>query len=145
MGNSLVSYDSLDEVKKLLDQYPDKIVMPVDGINHDETIKVIGSLSEGDDLCDIGPDTIEKYQEYLNKAKTIFINGASGIYEDDRFAGGTKAVLEMSTTSGAKVILGGGDAVASAEKFSIEGFHFVSTGGGATLNYIGSGKLKCEE
>lgn len=145
MGKSLVSEESLDEVKKLLQMYPDKIIMPTDGINETEEIKPIDALDDQDNILDIGPETIKNYAKYINLAKTIFLNGAAGVYEDDRFASGTKSILELCAKAPAKTILGGGDALASAEKYNIKDLYFMSTGGGATLDYIGSGKLNCLE
>ena len=145
MGESLVSKDSLDEVRRLLNEYSDKIIMPVDGVNQDEEVKLISVLSPKDNILDIGPATLKNYEEYINMAKTIFVNGAAGVYEDDRFANGTRTILELCAKAPGKTVLGGGDALASAEKYRIKNLHFMSTGGGATLDYIGTGKLKCQE
>ena len=68
-----------------------------------------------------------------------------GLYEDDKYSSGTKEILNLVSKSSAVKIAGGGDALASIEKFNVKGFDYKSTGGGATLEYITSGKLTCLE
>lgn len=67
------------------------------------------------------------------------------MYEDNRFENGTKKILDICSKAEGKVILGGGDALTSSDYFNINDFYFKSTGGGATLNFIGTGKLACME
>ena len=91
------------------------------------------------------PLKIVGQSEVINNAKTIFLNGTAGKYELENFETGTKAVLELVSKSNAYTVIGGGDALSSSEYFNIDGFSFKSTGGGATLDYIANGKLKCLE
>ena len=73
------------------------------------------------------------------------MNGTVGKYEDDGFGIGTKEVLKAVSQTKAYTVIGGGDALSSAEYFKINNFSFISTGGGATLNYIATEKLTCFE
>ena len=141
IGTSLVDNESIEAVKELLNKYSNKIILPIDAVVTSTEIKSINNIEADEAIFDIGPETIKKYTEYINQAKTIFINGTVGMYEDDRYAAGTKEILNICSKASAKTILGGGDALASAEKFNIKDFDFISTGGGASLDYIGTGKL----
>jgi len=141
MGQSLVSYDSIEEVQALMAEYSDKIIMPDDVVIGSGEIKQVDNINIDESAFDIGPKTIKKYADYINKGRTIFINGTVGMYEDDRYANGTKEILTICSNASGKTIVGGGDALASAQKFNIEGFDFISTGGGVTLDYIGTGKI----
>lgn len=148
VGKSLVSKEYISEAKKLLTIYKERIILPIDVIvknNEDIHIKNITELNDDDIIYDIGPHTIKEYEQYINKAKTIFMNGTAGLYEDKNFEQGTKSILAFCSKSTAKVILGGGDALASAAHFNIKDFYHLSTGGGATLDYISTGKLACME
>ncbi|MFA7120290.1 MAG: phosphoglycerate kinase [Bacilli bacterium] len=148
MGRSLVSKECIEEVKKILDQYSSKIIMPIDTIVENQNnimTKNINEITSEDCVYDIGSKTIELFEKYIKISKTIFINGTVGMYEDNRFEFGTENILNICSQSYADVILGGGDALASADHFKIDKFYFKSTGGGATLEYIGTGKLACLE
>ena len=91
---------------------------------------------------DIGPDTIKQFKEYLKDAKTIFWNGTLGYSEFKNYSDGTSSILEFITSLNATVILGGGDTVAACKKFGYKDkVSYVSTGGGATLEYICGKKL----
>ena len=136
IGDSLVTDDEeiLAEVKDMLEEYKDKIVLPVDFVK------------DGSAIYDVGEKTIELYTEYFNKSEIIFVNGTCGKYEDDQFAGGTKAMFEALKKSDKKVIIGGGDTSAAAYKFGYgNDFYHISTGGGATLEYIANKTLTALE
>ena len=95
---------------------------------------------------DIGFETVKKYREILEKAKTVFWNGPMGKFECEQFECGTKLMgvfLSTFKDEGKKVIVGGGDTVAVIRKFEIpfDDFEFVSTGGGATLKFLAGEKL----
>jgi phosphoglycerate kinase len=146
VGKSLISEDLKIEAKSLLNTYNNKIILPIDAdvLNNEKVIsKGINSLSDEDIIYDIGSKSISLFKSYIGKAKTIFINGTVGKYEDDHFQNGTKSILEAVASANAKRVIGGGDALSSADYFKIHNFDFISTGGGATLDYIASGKLKC--
>ena len=148
VGKSLIDEDKIEDLKVLLSEYKEKIIIPTDVIvDENENIKNlrIDNLTNDSTIYDIGPETINNYAKYINDAKTIFLNGTMGLYEDDKYSSGTKEILNLVSKSSAVKIAGGGDALASIEKFNVKGFDYKSTGGGATLEYIKSGKLKCFE
>lgn len=144
VGSSLISEDYIQEAKDILIKYPNKIIMPVDVIVENNKVintKDVKDVIKEDIIYDIGPKTINLYKDFINKAETIFMNGTAGLYENHNFELGTKSLLEICVSSKGKTIIGGGDALTSAEYFNIKDFYHLSTGGGATLNYISSEKL----
>ncbi len=123
--------DTINELKELLTTYQHKIIMSDDYITKDNKILDI---------------TLEDYKEYINKSKLIFVNGAPGLFEDHEFENGTKELLDCLKNSRAKVILGGGDTINAINKFGYNNdFYFISSGGGATLEYIADSSLKALE
>ncbi len=136
VGDSLVTEDEdiLKEVKSLLDEYKEKIVLPIDFVK------------DGNAICDVGQKTIEAYSNYFSKSQIIFVNGTCGIYEDSDFDDGTIMMFQALKASGKKVIIGGGDTTAAIKKLGFENvFYHVSTGGGATLEYIADKSLAALE
>ena len=146
VGKSLKDDDKKSELELLLKEYPNKIITPIDvKVLSNEKVeeKNIKDINDEDIIYDIGKNTVNLYTKYINEASIIFINGTVGMYEDERFTDGTKKILEtISNASGTK-IAGGGDALASIERFNIKNLDFISTGGGATLEYISKNKLNC--
>lgn len=145
VGSSLRTKDPevLEKIKKILIEYKDKIKLPVDAIisrsYNDSLVEhvSIDKVEEDDIIYDIGIKTINKYSEVINSSKTIFINGTAGKYEDIRFATGTRELLERIANSNAIKVVGGGDGVSAVKHFKLgEKYTFLSTGGGATLEYI---------
>lgn len=145
VGNSLRTKDPevLSRIKEILIQYKDKIMLPVDAIisrvYNDDFIEHVNidKVNDDDVIFDIGIKTINKYKEIINSSKTIFVNGTAGKYEDIRFATGTRELLENIANSKAIKVVGGGDGVSATKHFNLaEKFSFLSTGGGATLEYI---------
>lgn len=148
VGKSLIDEDKIADLKGLLSEYKEKIIIPTDVVvKENENIRNsrIDNLTNDSIIYDIGTETINNYAKYINDAKTIFLNGTMGLYEDDKYSAGTKEILNLVSKASADKIAGGGDALASIEKFNVKGFDYKSTGGGATLEYIKSGKLKCFE
>ncbi|MBQ6687046.1 MAG: phosphoglycerate kinase [Bacilli bacterium] len=150
VGSSLASNDSiiLNEVKSLLLEYKNKIILPIDVIvtnNYDKfyiRTSSVNNLDVNDIIYDVGVKTLEKFALAINKSKIIFVNGTCGLYEDVRFSNGTKECFKLLANSGAKIIVGGGDSVSAVKKFGYQNkFHYLSSGGGATLDYIVDGKL----
>ncbi len=150
VGKSLKTEDEdvLNKMKSLLIEYQDKIMLPLDVIvgnsydnNFVEHIKV-DEVQADQAIMDIGMDTVRAYSEVLNKSATIFINGTAGKYEDKRFATGTRELLEQIASNKAIKVVGGGDGVSAVKYFHFEDrFTYLSTGGGATLEYIINGGL----
>jgi len=151
IGNSIVEDDKLDVARDLMKAAKEKKVglvlakdvVVADAFSNDANTKVVPStdIPDGWEGIDIGPDTREEIRQVVLKAKTILWNGPVGVFEIDKFAGGTCAVAQNvadATKHGAVSILGGGDTVAAIDKFKIEpeSYTHVSTGGGASLEFI---------
>ena len=146
VGSSITNSDLQQDILKIYQKYEDKILLPEDFyvLNNDKVYKrKIGKIKKDDVIYDIGDDTILKYQEIIKKSKTIFVNGTCGKYEDERFSKGTKNVFASLKKSAAKVVVGGGDSVSAVNKFKLkDDLYYLSTGGGATLEYLSLGYLK---
>ncbi len=143
VGSSLVSNDVLETARAILKEYPDKIILPKDVITsptyNDEKyeLKKIDEVAIDDIIGDIGIDAITNFKRILDSAKTIFVNGTVGMYEEKPFSNGTQEILRIISLSNAKKIVGGGDAASAVSKFKYQDkMDFISTGGGATLAYI---------
>lgn len=146
IGASLASTDLINEAKEMLSIYKERIILPIDvkvDANGRLEIKNIDEINDTDIIYDIGPKTIQKYKEIISNSKTIFLNGTVGKYELSGFEEGTKETLVAISKASGYTVIGGGDALSSAEYFKTTGFDFVSTGGGATLNYIANKKMEC--
>lgn len=148
IGSSLVSDEALTKAASILAEFPDKIILPKDVItspSYSETIYEMKKLDEiviDDVIGDIGGEAIKNYARILNSAKTIFLNGTVGMYEQLPFSNGTQEILEIIANTSAKKIVGGGDAGAAVKKYKYEkDMDFISTGGGATLTYIANRTL----
>ena len=148
IGESLYSADYIDEVKDILNEYSSKIVLPIDVVvNNNDIISTIDSKSvtEGA-IYDLGPKTLQVYRDILDESETVFINGTIGLYEDERYSKGTIELFNILRRCNNIKIAGGGDAVASINTLGYQdAFNYLSTGGGATLEYIADKKLKCFE
>lgn len=144
IGKSLCEDDKLDLAKELLEKANGKIVLPVDTVCAKEFKDEPGVVKSVDDIAsdelglDIGPKTLELFADTLKGAKTVVWNGPMGVFEMTNFAGGTLGVCEaIANLTGANTIVGGGDSVAAVEKLGYASkFTHVSTGGGASLEYL---------
>ncbi len=150
IGASLCSKNPeiLEKVKNMLLNYRDKIMLPLDVIvanTYDENYvkyKRLNELDENDIILDCGNKTIEKYKTAIDKSETVFVNGTMGKYEDIRFANGTKEFLRMLSLSNKILVAGGGDSVSAINNFGYtNAFTYLSSGGGATLEYLTTNKL----
>ncbi len=143
-GKSVLDEESLEFAKKMVETYPEKIILPVDvnafkEFNNDAENHYVDVASLQDDEMglDIGPKTVELFASIINSSKTIFWNGPLGVYEFSKCTEGTKKVLEVLVSSRATVILGGGDIVAASGQLGYKDkVTHASTGGGATLEYM---------
>jgi phosphoglycerate kinase len=145
IGTSLLEADRMELAKKFMEEGGDKLILPVDTVaandfsNPTEIITVkAGEIPDGFMGLDIGPETVALYQKELAGAKTVFWNGPMGVFEDERFAKGTIAICEtLANLEGATTIIGGGDSASAAKNLGFaEKFSHISTGGGASLEYM---------
>jgi len=151
VGKSLYEKDMLDFAKKLLNGGfgKAKIPLPVDvvvapGLDAGArgTIKKAGAVGADDLILDIGPQTADLYAARLANAGTIVWNGPVGVFENPEFAAGTKRIAEAVAASSAFSIAGGGDTLAAIEQFGVgDKISYVSTGGGAFLEFLEGKKL----
>lgn len=155
IGNSLVEEDKIDLAKALMEKAKQKnvgIALPVDSViakefKNDSEHKVVGEdgIVDGWMGVDIGPDTIEMYGKEIEKAKTVVWNGPMGVFEMENFAKGTRAVaraLARATKAGATTIVGGGDSASAIRQAGLENdVSHVSTGGGASLEFLEGNEL----
>ena len=140
IGASIVDDENLEFCKKILNDYKEKIVLPVDVITNNKEVKDIVSLKDSEAGYDIGPKTIEIFTSILKNAKRVVINGPMGIFEDESFSKGTKGIYDCLKNNKIKTLIGGGDSAASVNLLGYQdAFFHISTGGGATLDYL-SGK-----
>ncbi|HEY8668427.1 MAG TPA: phosphoglycerate kinase [Tepidisphaeraceae bacterium] len=148
VGKSLVEADKVEMAKGLLAKAGGKLKLPVDtmvadGIDATATSVVEGNIPGEKAGFDIGPKTIAAYKSEIAKAKTIVWNGPMGVFERPQFEAGTKAVANAVadvTGKGAVTIIGGGDSAAAIEQMGLsEKVSHVSTGGGASLEFLENG------
>lgn len=150
VGNSLVENESIEIAKSLMDEGRKKgveIVLPVDHVISKglegfsaETSKA--PIPSGFAGYDIGDETIALFSQIIKAAKTIFWNGPLGVFEKENFSRGTFKIAKAVAESGATSIVGGGDSVLAVKKAGVEGkITHISTGGGASLEYISEGTL----
>lgn len=145
IGKSLLEVDKVDFAKDLLERAGNKIVLPVDGkvakeFSNDAQITVvdIDQIPEDQEALDIGPKTVELFKKELEGAHTVVWNGPMGVFEFENFAQGTIGVCEaIAELKDATTIIGGGDSAAAAMMLGFEDdFTHISTGGGASLEYL---------
>ena len=145
IGTSLLEEDKIDLAKDFLAKGEGKLILPVDTVvandfSNPTEIKTVkaGQIPEGFMGLDIGPETIALFKKELEGAKTVFWNGPMGVFEDPRFAVGTVEVCKtLAELEGATTIIGGGDSASAAKNLGFaEKFSHISTGGGASLEYM---------
>ncbi len=152
IGNSLCEDDKLDIATEVVKKAKDKnvkFILPVDNVVADKLesgvkthITKVDEIEDGYMGLDIGPETIKLFEEEINKAGTVVWNGPVGVFEIDEFANGTRKIAEFMANSNAVTIIGGGDSAAAVEKFGLEDkMSHVSTGGGASLEFMEGKKL----
>ncbi|MFC0315402.1 phosphoglycerate kinase [Gordonia phosphorivorans] len=148
VGDSLLQEDMIATCKDLLDRFGDVIHLPHDVVVADKfapdaqtsIAMTSDGFTEGMGL-DIGPGSVERFATVLRSAKTVFWNGPMGVFEFEKFAAGTRGVAEAivaATADGAFSVVGGGDSAAAVRSFGLadDAFSHISTGGGASLEYL---------
>src|SRR6202022_2112695 len=148
IGKSLVQPEMIEKCKELLETYGDVIHVPVDIVAADEfkadsAAETVAADRIPDDKMglDIGPESVKRFTALLSNARTVFWNGPMGVFEFPAFAAGTKGVAEAiigATEKGAFSVVGGGDSAAAVRALGLseDGFSHISTGGGASLEYL---------
>ncbi|MET8800067.1 phosphoglycerate kinase [Nocardia sp. NPDC004568] len=148
VGSSLLQEEMIETCKGLLDRYADVIHLPrdivvADSFSADAESKVVPAheIPDGRLGLDIGPESVQRFAALLTEARTVFWNGPMGVFEFEKFAAGTRGVAEAIATAtgkGAFTVVGGGDSAAAVRALGIpEGdFSHISTGGGASLEYL---------
>jgi phosphoglycerate kinase len=155
IGTSLFEPETLEVAKKTLEEARSKgkqLLLPVDTLVCESSDKPDGSaatkvvsskeIPDGWMGVDIGPKTIEMYVNEIKKAKTVVWNGPVGVFEIDAFAKGSRAIADALAESGATTVIGGGDSAAAVKKFGLaDKMTHISTGGGASLEFLEGKKL----
>ena len=144
MQDSLVEGESIETAKSLLGKLGDKLVLPVDAVIADKfaedantQVVDVDKIPAGWRMLDVGPKTLELYKETLKGAKLIVWNGPVGVFEMPKFDEGTFALARMLAESGATTVIGGGDSASAVKKAGVaKQMTHVSTGGGASLEFL---------
>jgi len=144
MQDSLVEESSIETAKSILSKFADKLILPVDAIIADkfdadantQTVDV-DKIPAGWRMLDVGPQTLELYKTSLDGVKLVVWNGPVGVFEMPKFAEGTFALARMLAESGAITVIGGGDSASAVKKAGVaKQMTHVSTGGGASLEFL---------
>ena len=146
IGKSFYEDGTDKEVEKIMQKAKEKnikIILPVDSVVA-ETIDSIETevvpytnIPKDKEIFDIGPKSIENFKQELSKAKTIFWNGPVGVFEKEQFANGTESIAKIISDFNCISIVGGGDTAVIIENLGLDkDFSHISTGGGASLEFI---------
>jgi phosphoglycerate kinase len=156
IGKSLAEPELVDEARKIADILKAKggsVPIPTDVVcakafsaDAEAVTKPVSEVADDDLILDIGPDTAEALAKSLEKAGTILWNGPVGVFEFDQFGNGTKRIAQAIADSAAFSIAGGGDTLAAVSKYGIaDKLSYISTGGGAFLEFLEGKKLPAIE
>lgn len=141
-GLSIVDNDNIEYCKNILNNNKDKLILPLDIVTKDNQIKNINEISDEDIGYDIGPKTIEEFTNILKNSKRVIVNGPMGVFEEEPFSHGTKEILQVLKENNIKTLVGGGDSASAVNQLGFASeFYHISTGGGATLEYLSGKKL----
>jgi len=148
VGTSLLQEEMVDTCRRLLEEYGDVIHLPVDIVvaaefaaDADPEVVAAEKIPDGMMGLDIGPGSVKRFVTLLSNARTVFWNGPMGVFEFPAFSAGTRGVAEAiisATAKGAFSVVGGGDSAAAVRQLGLpeDGFSHISTGGGASLEYL---------
>jgi phosphoglycerate kinase len=144
MQDSLVEAEAIETAKGILAKYADKIILPVDAVIADKfdaeantQVVDVDKIPAGWRVMDVGPKTLAAYKEALQGARLIVWNGPVGVFEMPKFAEGTFTLARMLAESGATTVIGGGDSASAVKKAGVaKQMTHVSTGGGASLEFL---------
>jgi phosphoglycerate kinase len=150
VGKSKIEADKLELAKSLMATLAErgvKLHLPIDHVvaadfNEHAAPQTVAEIPADKLGLDIGPATVRAWADVMSKCKTLFWNGPLGVFEWENYAGGTRGIAEALATSGAFTVVGGGDSAAAIAKFGLQDkVGHVSTGGGASLEYVEQGDL----
>lgn len=148
VGGSLLEEDQVDTCRQLLDEFGDRLLLPTDvtaatGFEPGAEVRQFGrSIPSSFKGLDIGPGSAAEFSDAIAEARTVFWNGPMGVFEDDRFAAGTRTVAQAIAECRGFTVVGGGDSASALAKFGLDDeVDHVSTGGGASLEFIEQGDL----
>jgi phosphoglycerate kinase len=145
VGDSLLEEDRVDDCRRLLDEAGEKIVLPSDvvALGPGDEVRTLGtSVPEKWKGLDVGPGTAAEFVDEVVAAGTVFWNGPMGMFEDERFAAGTRSLADAVAEAPGFTVVGGGDVVAAIDRFGLaDTIDWVSTGGGASLEFLEKGDL----
>ncbi len=150
VGASLVEDDQLDFAANMIDEATRRgcrIHLPVDHVVADTfamnaEAQVVDTIPDGMIAMDIGPKTVEAWSSFLSSSRSLLWNGPLGVFEWDAFSHGTRAIAETFANASGFTVIGGGDSAAAIAKFNLQDrMDHISTGGGATLEYLRDGDL----
>ncbi|MGX1737663.1 phosphoglycerate kinase [Corynebacterium flavescens] len=146
---SLLQEDQIGACKDLLERFGDKIVLPVDLVaasdfdaNAEHKVVALDGIPAGWQSLDIGPESVKVFGDVIATSKTVFWNGPMGVFEMEAFSKGTagvaQAIIDATANNGSFTVVGGGDSAASVRTLGLneDGFSHISTGGGASLEYL---------
>jgi phosphoglycerate kinase len=144
MGDSLVDADALETAREILQDAGTRLRLPVDVVVADKfdaeansQVVDVDKVPAGWRIMDIGPKSIEKFGAVLMAAKLVVWNGPMGVFEMPKFAEGTFAIAKLLADSGATTVIGGGDSASAVKKAGVaKKMTHVSTGGGASLEFL---------
>ena len=147
VGDSLVELDQVEQCRTRLDS--GKVSVPTDAVIAKEiapdaltAVVTAAEVPDGWKILDVGPSTAAEYSAEVARAGTVFWNGPMGVFEVEPFAGGTRAVAEAVASADGYTVVGGGDSAAALAKFGLaDKVSHLSTGGGASLEYLEQGDL----
>jgi len=147
IGKSLVEDDKLTLANELIQEFGDKLVLPVDHVVSAEfkagaPHQVVTTIPDGMMALDIGPETVKLYSGIISTAKTVIWNGPMGVFEMPPFDAGTLGVAQAVASSGAISVVGGGDSEKAIKNTGLAGkISHISTGGGASLEFLSGMEL----
>ena len=142
VGQSLCEWDLIETARRLMDQVDiplplDVVVAPGIDDGHRAQVKLAAEVTEQDMILDVGPETAAGIAERIQRAATILWNGPLGVFEQEAFANGTQVLAAAIASSEAFSLAGGGDTLAAIDQFGVaEAVSYISTGGGAFLEYV---------
>jgi phosphoglycerate kinase len=144
MADSLVEAGSIELAKGLLEKSGDKLLLPIDAVIADKfdaeansQVVAVDQVPAGWRIMDVGPKSLEKFGEVLKAAKLVVWNGPVGVFEMPKFAEGTFAIAKLLATCNATTVIGGGDSASAVKKAGVaKQMTHVSTGGGASLEFL---------